>query len=211
MGYTIKEKSLAIAKGLDIEQSKISREYFLARQKVEREFILTKKTKALDYIKRFKEVDEKYKNIISQFEHWTLAAAVNNSKYKRVQRIKSRVKDIVLSGSAIFVTLTFTDIVLKATSEETRKKYIKRYLKENSAIYVANKDFGSTNGREHYHAIVSAPTNLDLSQWNHYGAINVKRIRSSTKDLTKVTKYVGKLTNHAIKETAKNHRLIYSR
>ena len=198
MGYTFKEKSLAIAKGLDKKQAQFNKAVFLAlRDPTLNKFDVARA--ANEYIKEF------------GVNMWLLAAAVNNAKYKRVGRIKKRVKDIVLSGSAIFVTLTFTDDVLKATSDETRKKYIKRYLKENSSIYVANKDFGATNGREHYHAIVSSPTKLNLSQWNHYGAINVKRIRSTTKDLTKVSKYVSKLTNHAIKETAQNQRLIYSR
>lgn len=198
MGYTIREKSFAIAKGLDKEQAKISRAFFNAR---------------LDTTISYNDLAAHYNQLIKEFGHfeWRLAETINHSKYKRVGRIKKRVKNIVLSGNAIFVTLTFTDSVLKATSDETRKKYIKRYLKENSLIYVANKDFGATNGREHYHAIVSSPTKLNLSHWNQYGAINVKRIRSSEKDLTKVSKYVAKLTNHAIKETALNQRLIYSR
>lgn len=198
MGFTIKEKSLAIAKGLDRKQAQLSRAFFNAH--------LDKSISYDDLVRAQNEIIKDF----GYFE-WQLAAAVNQSRYKRVQRIKKKVEEIVLSGSAIFVTLTFTDIVLKATSEETRKKYIKRYLKENSLIYVANKDFGATNGREHYHAIVSSPTKLDLSRWSNYGAINVKRVRSSTKDLVKVSKYVGKLTNHAIKETATNQRLIYSR
>lgn len=196
--FTLQEKSFAIATGLDKKAAQLSRAFFNAR---------------LDPNISYDDLAAAQWAAIKEFGYfqWELACAINQSKYKRVQRIKKRVEEIVLSGSAIFVTLTFTDSVLDSTTVETRKKYVKRYLKSNCSIYVANKDFGATNGREHYHAIVNSPTKLDLSQWFQYGAINVQKVRQSNKDLTKVSKYVAKLTNHAIKETATNQRLIYSR
>lgn len=199
MGYTIQEKQLAIVNGWDKEAEKLSRCIFNA---------LNDRSLNQD------EVAEMSNQLIRNFGmfKWQLCYAINNAKYKRVQRIKQRVNDIVMSGSAIFVTLTFTDSVFSSTNEETRKKYVKRYLKENSSIYVANKDFGANKGREHYHAIVSTLSNsINLSPWHQYGAINVQRVRSKSNDLIKVSKYVAKLSNHAIKETASQSRLIYSR
>ena len=138
--------------------------------------------------------------------------SLNNNRYKRVQYLRAKVSDIVLNGKAIFLTLTFTDYVLANTSVETRRKYVRRYLKEECNKYCANIDFGSKNGREHYHAIISAKgDSVDLSKWQ-YGAINAQRIRTSEDDCKKTCKYIAKLTSHAIKEsTGHAYRIIYSR
>ena len=143
-------------------------------------------------------------------ELWHSAYLVNQSASKRIQRIKRRIAKSIMSGTALFLTLTFTNDTLNQTTEQTRRKYVSRFLKENSSNYLANIDYGSINNREHYHAILSGEL-VNLSQWHKYGAINMKHIGKSTKDLTKISKYVAKLTNHAIKETTKAPRLIYSR
>lgn len=145
-------------------------------------------------------------------DDWTRLYDLNHNRYKRVQRLKMKVSNLVLSGSAIFLTLTFTDDVLKSTSVETRRRYVSRFLKAQCETYVANIDFGARNGREHYHAIVKAHNNtIDLKTWS-YGALNALRIYPSEKDLTKTTKYITKLTSHAIKETTGHaYRIIYSR
>lgn len=140
---------------------------------------------------------------------WTLAQRLNYSRYKRVQRIKKRVKAIVSKGEAVFLTLTFTDEVLATTSDKTRRVYVSRYLKAATPVYVANKDYGKEKGREHYHAIVSG--SVDLAPWRCYGSINAKRVRNRDLDLVRTSKYVAKLTHHAIKHTAALSRLIVSR
>lgn len=62
---------------------------------------------------------------------------------------------MVGSGNAKFLTLTFNDSFFdRGTSEDTRRKYIRRFLKEQCQEYVANVDYGDKNGREHFHAIV---------------------------------------------------------
>ena len=138
--------------------------------------------------------------------------SMNYNRYKRVLYLRNKVSDIVLNGKAIFLTLTFTDDVLASTSVETRRKYVRRYLKEECEKYCANIDFGSQNGREHYHAIISAKNDsADLHKWQ-YGAINAQRIRASENDCKKTCKYIAKLTAHAIKEsTGHAYRIIYSR
>lgn len=138
--------------------------------------------------------------------------SLNNNRYKRVKYLRAKVSDIVLNGKAIFLTLTFTDDVLASTSVETRRKYVRRYLKEECDKYCANIDFGSKNGREHYHAIISAKNGfVDLHKWQ-YGAINAQHIRTTENDCKKTCKYIAKLTAHAIKEsTGHAYRIIYSR
>ena len=75
--------------------------------------------------------------------------------------------------------------------------------------YVANVDYGAKNHREHYHAVVMCD-NIDHKSWR-YGAINFKRINydADIDTINKLSMYVAKLTNHAIKETCKRCYLIY--
>lgn len=126
----------------------------------------------------------------------------------RVKRARKKIETILSLGPCIFLTLTFTDKVLETTSQETRKKYIKRFLHTISSNYVANIDFGKQNGREHYHAIVQTDR-VDFTTW-HYGAINGKKI-TFVENPIKLAKYIVKLANHALKLTTKGFKLIYSR
>jgi hypothetical protein len=139
------------------------------------------------------------------------AHKLNSASRQRVKRLRGRVEDVILNGNAIFLTLTFTDEVLEKTSPETRRKYVTRFLKSQCAFYVANLDCGSQNHREHYHAIVQPNgEKIDLAAWE-YGAINSKRVHASEQAPLRLSKYVAKISNHALKDTAKCSRLIYSR
>ena len=106
-----------------------------------------------------------------------------------------------------FITLTFNDASLNNLSYSTRRKRVREFLKSQCALYVANIDFGKKNGREHYHAVVS--NRVDPSLWA-YGSCNaIKITRYNSKALAK---YVNKLTNHALKDTAnKGASIIYSK
>lgn len=126
----------------------------------------------------------------------------------RVKRARKKIESILSIGPCVFLTLTFTDKVLETTSNETRKKYVKRFLHTISSNYVANIDFGKENGREHYHAIVQIEK-VDFTTWR-YGAINGKKI-VFVENPIKLAKYIVKLANHALKLTTKGFRIIYSR
>lgn len=139
---------------------------------------------------------------------WHEGEKLNNARYHRVKRLKERIKLMLDMGLCTFITLTFRDDVLDKTSEETRRKYVKRYLKGLSPCYVANIDYGGMNGREHYHAIVIGDF-TDLNTWS-YGFQKNEKIRHTDKDIEKLSKYVSKLTNHAIKDSTKGHKVIYS-
>jgi hypothetical protein len=149
------------------------------------------------------------------------ALRLNESQYRKSKRVRDKVKDLVINGNAIFVTLTFRDSVLAKTSPLTRRKYVARYLKQYSRVYVANVDFGNKNDyidrkgnkrqgteREHYHAIVSSE--LDFKAWK-YGSVDVERVRNHDKDIKRTARYITKLTNHALKVEGLQPRLIYSR
>lgn len=130
---------------------------------------------------------------------------------QRNKRLYVRVKRMILSGKALFITLTFNDSTLESTNEETRKQYVRKYLKAYCSEYVANIDFGAKKQREHYHAVVVPKLDkLDPTPWHDYGANKIERVYN-VEDYQKVAKYVNKLTNHALKDNGFYKRLIYSR
>lgn len=141
-----------------------------------------------------------------------------NSRRARAKRCKETIKNIVMDGYAYFVTLTFNDETLKKTTFKTRRTLVSRALREVSEQYLANVDFGAQNGREHYHAIVCAPRKPKFESWlkSKRGFVQVKKIGSTESSLESVSRYVTKLSNHALKgsteiEKGKAPRLIYSR
>ena len=140
---------------------------------------------------------------------WIEAGKINHCAYKRAKRLRNRISWMVKQGDCLFLTLTFTDGVLDDTSDETRKKYVKRFLKSQSDQYVANIDFGAQNEREHYHAVILA-SRVDYTLWHKYGGIKGEKIRSNDISPVKLGKYISKLTNHAIKETTRRCAIIYS-
>lgn len=139
---------------------------------------------------------------------------INQSCFKRVSRLKERINNMLLSGACVFLTLTFIDEILQTTNEQTRRKYVSRFLKNNGVSYVGNIDYGKEKGREHYHALIQIDKNINYSDWNkNYGAVVGEKVhlKENGQDVVKLSKYVAKLTNHAIKKTAKRAHLIYSR
>ena len=137
------------------------------------------------------------------------AGKINHASYQRRNRLEKRISQMLSSSTCIFVTLTFKNEVLDNTTQETRKKYVIRALKKMSDSYVANIDFGTKNQREHYHAIVVSES-VNRDYWKDYGAINFLKIEQ-TSDSVKLAKYIVKLTNHAMKETVQQNRVIYSK
>ena len=137
---------------------------------------------------------------------------INNASYKKVQRLKHRISKMLIEGNCIFLTLTFSQQTLDNTTTHERRKAVVRFLKTCSSSYVANIDFGKDNEREHYHAIVLT-NSVNYKEWNKFGIINGERIRlkGDNKDSERLSKYITKLTNHAIKETTKRNAVIYSR
>lgn len=137
------------------------------------------------------------------------AVRLNESKRRKSFRVKEKIADLVINSNAIFVTLTFNDKTLAKTDANKRRRLVQRYLKANCNEYVANVDFGALNGREHYHAVVSNDIKFDA--WYKYGCINAERVRPYEDSKSRLSRYITKLTNHALKVGAVAPRLIYSR
>lgn len=131
------------------------------------------------------------------------------SRYRKAKKVRDKISKLVITNNSIFITLTFSDKTLANTDIDKRRRLVQRYLKSNCSQYVANIDYGKTNGREHYHALVS--NDIDFTDWYKYGTINAERVRPCEDSPKRLSRYITKLTNHALKVGAIAPRLIYSR
>lgn len=109
----------------------------------------------------------------------------------------------------IFGTLTFNDEILERTSKETRRRYVSRFLNDNSIHYVANIDYGKLNDREHYHFIALLDHKIDKNLWV-YGFTWFTKIKKNT-SLRNRKNYLLKLTNHTYKDSTKQEKIIADR
>ena len=152
------------------------------------------------------------KNSILKHEKLDCGRLLVKSRYNKRKRIEKHVKSLVLSNKALFITLTFNNATLESTTEDQRRRIVQRYLKNCCSHYVANIDYGKKKGREHYHAIVC--NDIDLLTWSKvkkYGCINIEHIKCDSNSLVRVSKYINKLTSHALKIHSVDSRLIFSR
>lgn len=137
------------------------------------------------------------------------------SNMRRRENIKARIEKMLATNHCYFLTLTFNDKFFERNiTTDTRRRYIRRFLKEQCKCYVANVDFGSTYGREHYHAVVVPKTKIDFSKYRDKfdnSNINCERLFNNTKSKDTYTRYINKLTNHSLKDNGYYQRLIYSR
>ena len=156
-----------------------------------------KKSKYLDYmIEQYRENGvlmprlERYNDVLTTSElfaeciekdlHKELYEAfkINEAYWKRQQRLRQRINDMLLLGPCLFLTLTFNDDALQKTTPKQRRVAVSRYLKQFDCKYIANIDFGFENHREHYHAVIQSKK-IDLSSWHKYGGIKVEKVRNN--------------------------------
>jgi hypothetical protein len=202
------DKQRVLQKGLHLIQKRLSKQTYKSYKSIFYNIIPNVSDIALTEYRELIQLNKKFSDFFG--DDWNIAMKLNHNEYKRVKRLKEKMLDSVLSDNALFLTLTFNSDTIAKTSYLTRRRYVARYLKSQSAFYIANIDFGARNGREHYHAVVVGQ-NIDYKAWHSLGAIKGLKIAPTRNDTTRVSKYVAKLTNHAIKETTKQFRLIYSR
>lgn len=159
----------------------------------------------------YQEFENEIKEFINLYGYLTykVATNVNHASYKRTARLKERIREAVASGKAWFITITFSPETLAKTNEKTRRVYVSRWLKSLTPFYVANIDYGLKNEREHYHAVITSDQRPPKT-WS-YGFIDILKVKTTENDTKRISKYISKLTNHAIKNTTKSKRIIYSR
>lgn len=159
-----------------------------------------------------KKLHDNYFKIVDDFgsDYIDTCISIYKSYRGRLSRIRSRIESYLKSGKCIFATLTFEDSVLDSTSEETRRKYVQRFLSSVSDCYVANIDYGVDDKythREHYHAVIKVDWISD--KWP-YGYTWFELVRQTSDDQA-LSKYISKLVNHSLKESTKRCCYIYSR
>lgn len=167
---------------------------------------------ACEFVEARKQVEAFFSSTPHAQEVWDMAHRLNVNKRARARNLRRYVERMVDSDKgALLLTLTFRDDLLKL-KPLTRRHYLKTWLRTHCKYYVANIDYGGQNGREHYHAVVYGIDEVGLKEWSEkYGFIDARRIGNKDSDKKAVSKYVAKLTNHAIKETTKSSRILYPR
>ena len=141
--------------------------------------------------------------------------SILNSRYQKCSRIKKRFIYLIARYKYLyFVTFTFDDYYVKLC-DRSRKDLIKSSLYSfNPDIkYILNIDFGKNTERLHYHCIVATNDNADLNSFlqNNYPCFSyTEKIRISKEDLKRTSKYINKLSNHAIKDTTQRSRVLYN-
>lgn len=140
-----------------------------------------------------------------------ITKAIHNIKEcdkKSYYNMLKRVQKILDIQYVYFITFTINDSNYNLSMDTYRRK-IKEALAPAST-WVANEDYGKTNGRLHFHALVGFGFQLDyntITDIYKYGAVNFKPIH--TKNAEAIRNYMLKLTLHATKETANS--IFYSR
>lgn len=146
---------------------------------------------------------------------WFKACSINNSHWKKVQRVEDKITPMVETGRCCFLTMTFNDACLASTKNDIRRKYITRFLKETCLDYVANIDYGDKKEREHYHAnavfrneFYKSNGELDFSkivkvygEYTHNSVVKIKLVPNNELDAKRTSKYICKFVNHAMKAT----------
>lgn len=196
--YALKSKVLEL--GLDVTEREVSKAMFFSRNPQ-----YNVRT-SVDY-SLASQIFNYYNN--NYYDLWKEAQRLNHARYQRVRRLKTFIFGLISYYDCVFLTFKFSNDSLEKTSVKTRRTYVTRYLKSYDCPFVANLDFGKEHHREHYHAVIGCKK-VDFDKWT-LGNLDAERVRDSKNSHERLAKYVAKLTNHAIKETASRQSLIYSR
>ena len=111
----------------------------------------------------------KRKSLVERLQQYDTGKALelfNQSRYMRNMRVKKKVNQILQHEHKYFITFTLQDKYLKRD-----KKYLMRKIKEAlrpASLYIANEDYGSKNGRLHFHALASFNLQLDYTTKDNY-------------------------------------------
>lgn len=135
------------------------------------------------------------------------------ARYQKCSRIKKRFVYLLTRFNYIwFVTFTFDNYYINK-SDRTKRDLMKSVLNTHDFKYMLNIDYGKKNEREHYHCIIGTNIDFDVNQYIqsfypcHCLAIQCKKGKN---DFKRLLKYINKLTNHCLKATTKNRRMLYN-
>lgn len=157
-------------------------------------------------------------------ESFDLCLKLYNSSRQKVGRLKRKITYWLGIAPCYFLTITFEDSAFDNSTLKSRRSYVTRFLKSADCLYCANIDYGDKNGREHYHAVICYKSQIQgkplysdgkfflLDTFLHdlwkYGFLSVQPLDFAESTPKKVSKYIAKLSNHALKETALSQRML---
>lgn len=136
------------------------------------------------------------------------------ARYMKVSRVKKKLVYLMSRFDYIwFCTFTFDNYYIDKC-DRTKRDLIKKVLGlVSDNHYILNVDYGSKTEREHYHCIIGTNYNLDLNklfQENYPCFCSALKVRCTEDDYKRLSKYINKLSNHCIKDSTKNKRIIYN-
>ena len=136
-----------------------------------------------------------------------------SARYMKVSRLKKKIIYLMARHKYIyFCTFTFDDYYIKR-SERTQKDLIKSslYSFDSKIKFVLNVDYGKKNERLHYHGIIATDVSSDLREHLKifYPCMSsCDSVPILSDDIKRLSKYINKLTNHALKDSTKSRRLL---
>lgn len=204
---------------------------YILENDLDKEFISICRSIYINYVKsyvdsRSSDIDFSLKCLVNFKERYgndiyRVCCNLNRSRQRKKSRVSERIKFMLNSGRCLFLTFTFTDTSLEKTSRDYRREKVCKWLQLNGGLYIANIDFGVKDEyidkfgisrvgthREHYHAILLTDNIVDYTSWK-YGALN--GIEIYNKSDKAISQYITKFSNHCLKDSTKNERVIYSR
>lgn len=129
------------------------------------------------------------------------------NRWKKSSRIKSRLLCMLqnpCNDPLYFATFTFDEHYI-SLPYLTLRHYIAEFLRLNFSEYICNVDYGSLNGRLHFHAVVRCRGQPPQSP---YGFCDYRRLFNTEENIGCCSNYLNKLTNHSTKEKG---RVLYSK
>lgn len=125
------------------------------------------------------------------------------SSYMRTVRLKKRVGYFIENYPYVyFLTFTIADPFYNLDHD----KYVKsaKDVCRLCGVWSINEDWGDKRGRYHLHAIVGSFDRdiLKFAPLWLYGSLDVERLRCGPDDMTRVSRYMTKLTRHCFKDSA---------
>lgn len=201
MKYSYSERLRVINSGLPTQLKKVSKQLYLhSRERIDGELYRNK-------VNSFDECLAELHSLESSPD-FDCAVKINRSYKDRQMRLRKRLSYMMECGSCLFLTLTFDRFYI-TLDYKTLRQYIRQYLNSLNCLYVANADYGSKNGRLHFHAVVQLDSIIFDSY--KYGNIDFRRIYLSDDSCKRLSHYLVKLSNHSIKNSTRFSSIMYSR
>lgn len=160
-------------------------------------------------------------NMIDEFpDVYTILKNISSADYQRLKRLSLCIKKMFRKANknnlkVRFLTFTISPEALEKYKLSYFRKSVCDYLSKNYEEYIANIDYGKENERVHFHALVLENHKVDkeifLKFTNKFGYVKNKPVKTDLEDRRRLSKYILKLTNHAVKNTTKQNRVIYCR